>query len=308
MRYLRTGLGGVLSAGLALGSQGQLQVSESFAIGAGQYTANQALFNQGGTEEIGFSGSWGGSSTVQYIADTVTMQADGLFGESGGKAKFLPVGSGFETHRSVARSLSGVSNAPAYYVSQIVSAGVPAQSRDAEGYAFAGLGNATVSENAINGVGFNLGGVYVGFVDDAGTPNEVSLALRSREAVSGVNDRVIQTAASNRIWHVVLKIEANVSGSQDRVTYWLNPTDMGSDALMTATAAATDSYFGFALQSGGDFLRLTTATDSFDRTFFFDEVRLATDLASIVPEPVTGLLLAGVGLAAMGRRARRRTA
>ena len=101
-----------------------------------------------------------------------------------------------------------------------------------------------------------------------------------------------EASLDNITYHVMLKVDINIEGgSTDRVTYWVDPSDVTSEATATSSALATGTIDTLAFNANDDIDRLRIAINDWEnRSFFFDEVRLAYDFESLRGElPVSGL-------------------
>jgi hypothetical protein len=215
------------------------------------------------------------------------------------------------TSRRRARGMPAPAASATYYISHLVNrGGIPTIGG---GYALTGFGNIISPDLTTSN---SLGGVFVGFAGSSTPDNFGNLVLRSRNTTSATaaQDTVLVdgavTSTANTTYHVVIRLDVNVSGGQDQVTYWLNPADVTSEATMTATSVTTGTYSSFALQGAADFARLNVAATNWDGNVYFDEPRLGTDLASVVGVPVpepAGLAVVIAAGAALSRRRRRRT-
>lgn len=129
----------------------------------------------------------------------------------------------------------------------------------------------------------------------------VSLALFVKySSAAEVQDTVILdgvvTSTFGRDYTVVMR--ADIKIGTDQITWWLNPTNSGNDdAGLTASALASGSFSSFAFQSAADLQRLNYAARDWNGNVFFDEPRLATSVASLVPEPNS---VASVEIALLG--------
>jgi hypothetical protein len=302
-----------------------LIASDSYVTGtnpaAGQYVAGNGLKSQTGLVNPGFvAGGYGsGSGTSNFIASSTGLAstADGASATGSGSVAWVgvPVDN---TVRSVARTLSPFNEGTSgtYFMSMLVSN--TGNQTSTNGWVLSGFGNNVAP--VLGTTGGNLFGLYMGFADDSGTPNEADLVLRYRNAGAATSaDQILVNGANNstagQTYLVVAEVNINaIGGSTDVVNYWVNPADLNSVADMNATSIATGTLNTFAFQGAatgtGDFNRLNYYTENWNGDATFDEQRLGTTLASIaptaVPEPSSMILLGAGSIAALAVRSRRR--
>ena len=303
-----------------LSAHGAVIATDAYKIGAdpsiGEYQATVAIKNQPATlVNTGFvNGPYGsGSGTSQFSATTTGLISAGANSDATtGKVNYgaAPLDANV---RSNARNLSPAAPASGtYYVSHLMQRGNIPQAAGA-GFVLTGFGNAIVpAPGTTTG---NLAGLFVGFAQNGVTDNFGNLVIRHRNTGDTATtpttaDVVLVDGATTSTfglnYHVVMKIDLNVSGDADAVSWWLNPTDGSSDASLTSTAAASGTFNSFALTGAADLARLNYTSFQWNGNAFFDEPRLATDLAGLslaVPEPA-GLAALGLAALLLGRRRR----
>jgi hypothetical protein len=182
-----------------------------------------------------------------------------------------------------------------------------------------GFGNTTVP--ALGSAASSLTGIYIGYsengsVNSSGTLDDFGdLVIRSRQLIGGSNvgvDTVLidgqAISTFSTTYLVVAKLTVNASGV-DLLNYWVDPTNLTSDAQMNNTALVAGSVPTNCISTSTDLARLEFAESNFDGTVSFDEPRLATTLADLtvptpVPEPCTTLLAVLIGGAFSLRRGR----
>lgn len=304
----------VLAAALTLGvaapaSRAALIAADAFLIGGdpavGQYTETPLATTAGGQNPVvaGFTGAWAkGNTTTSQLAPRDVPQSGPInsgYPTSGGSVLITDAN---EAIRLAQRTLAAYTPASTYYLSGIVRRG--AADTGFNGLAYMGFGSAFPDASVASATANNYG-VYWGFAGNAATET-VDLVIRHRSAANTMTNQVVLAGATAGVDYTVLaRLDYNVSGGQDRITYWINPTDLTSESAATASAQATGTLASFGLNVTSDLTRLTFAANSYMGGLArFDEARLATDLASIVPEP-TGLALAAIVPAALLRRRRR---
>lgn len=295
-------------------AQAQLIAADSYENGGTDYNAGfgNSFNGQDSTSAIGFDGAWGnGSTSGNTHPDTGTLENSTISYESGGKGKFTASTAFSDFERRFEHNLAPYA-APVdsvFYMSHLVNTGGEASGGDTEGYAMVGFGS-FADKARLEGTQDFLFGGFVGFAPDGN--GDVDLVIRSRTGISApgsVTDAILQDASAgdtvdNTTFHVVMKL--TYTGG-DMIEWWVNPTDLSSDAAMTSNSLASGVIPGFQLGSAADMNRLTVNTFGYDRSFFFDESRLGYDLASVVgiPEPATVALLGlAFGLAGVSRSRR----
>jgi hypothetical protein len=303
-----------------------LIASDSYATGsnqaAGQYVAGTSLSGQPGTLVTpGFTGGYthglGATSNFQASATGLSYAADGADASTG---SVHWIGVNDTTTRSVARNLSTFNEGTTgtYWISQVMMNSSTSAPTTTGGFVLSGFANTTFP--AFGTTSPTLFGIYFGFSDSSGTANEADLVIRARGTAGGTTsaDTVLVNGANNatagNTYLVVAQVNINYNGSLDRVSYWVNPTDLSSQAALTSTALASGSFDTLAYQGAavgtGDFTRLNYTEQGWAGDAFFDEARLGTSLASIaptaVPEPSSVILLGAGSIAALVVRSRRR--
>jgi hypothetical protein len=298
-----------------------LIASDSYATGGNQYVAGTALGSQPGTLVTpGFTGGYthglGATSNFQASATGLINAADGADASTG---SVHWIGVNDTTNRSVARNLSTFTEGTTgtYWMSQVMMNSSTSNPTTTGGFVLSGFANTTFP--TFGTTTGNLFGIYFGFSDSTGAANEADLVIRARGTAGGATsaDTVLVNGANNatagNTYLVVAQVNINYSGSLDRVSYWVNPTDMSSQAALTSTALASGSFDTLAYQGGSstvDFTRLNYTEQGWAGDAYFDEARLGTTLASIaptaVPEPSSVILLGAGSIAALVVRSRRR--
>jgi PEP-CTERM motif len=304
-----------------------LIASDSYATGGNQYVAGTPLGSQPGTLVTpGFTGGYthglGTTSNFQASATGLINAADGADASTG---SVHWIGVNDTTQRSVARNLSSFNEGTTgtYWMSQLMMNSSTSNPTTTGGFVLSGFANTTFP--AFGTTSPTLFGLYFGFSDSTGTANEADLVMRARGSAGGNTsaDTVLVNGANNatagNTYLVVAEVNINSNGSLDHVSYWVNPTDLSSQAALTSTSLTSGSLDTLAFQgssnTSGDFNRLNYVEQGWAGDAYFDEQRLGTTLASIaptaVPEPSSVILLGAgsiVGLVVRSRRRALRTA
>lgn len=292
--------------------------TDSYLIGtdptAGEYEENVRLLVQpGNLANQGFAtGPYNqGSGTSQFVATSSGLEYVPL-GETtatSGKVTYNAAPIDAFT-RSNARALSGVTPGNTYWMSHLVNRGnIPGAGGD--GYVLSGFGNNVAPARGATS-GF-LEGAFVGFSQDSANPSSFGdLVIRSRTtAAQSAEDTVLVDGAISstfgNTYAVIIKAEVDAAGSQDRISWWLNPQNFASEALLTSSSAASGSFLSFAYPTDGVLDRLNYVSYQWNGNAFFDGVRLADDLSGLggaVPEPssIVMTLAAAIGCFAGARR------
>jgi hypothetical protein len=311
---MRIVLAGIVCLGLTgSAARGALLAADSYKIGpdptVGEYVAGNAAVQPANLTNLGFSngGYTGGTTTSNFAIVAGGLDAPGVGFEAGDTLRYVGTGRDGISRRR-ARNTPGLASSATYYLSHLVSRDSIATEN--AGYALTGFGNTISPDLTSTGT---LAGVFVGFAGSSTLGNFGNLVLRSRNTTSttiNADTILVESTAANTTYHVVIRLDVNVAGGQDQVTYWVNPSDVTSEATMTASSVATGTYSSFALQGSTDFVRLNGAATNWDANVHFDEPRLGTDLASVVgppvPEPAGLACLALCAMACTRRGPRRR--
>ncbi|MEO0587846.1 MAG: PEP-CTERM sorting domain-containing protein [Planctomycetota bacterium] len=290
-----TALSAVMAAGLAGASMAQVTSTvvayDPFLSGAnrgaGEYTAGNDMRTMGaaavgwvGTSGVDGFGVAHSGSTGNFQADSLGENSSFVDYEQGGRMRWLGVGN-FAFDRNLERQLNPTPSSSEWYMSIMVNR--------------LGWANSATNTWAVGGFTDNANsGIQIGYDDQLNNDFTPDLVAR----IGGQNFTLVTDTASSTSFYAIAKLTLNTSGN-DLVEVWVNqnPDSLGAPDLSVNSVNVSDSLTPFT-QS-----RYESPGQS--GTTFFDEVLLATSLEGIanpVPEPATLALLAGAGLAALGRR------
>lgn len=280
------GTAGATSASAALTAYDGLRAADGYANGA----RLQDLSGLSGPS--GWSmGAWTvstPSSTEMKYQDGAALTYPTVAYAGGGGIEFKPT---TDVSRTAARSLSTgltVSTTPVYMSFLMRVASV-----DATGTATAAF---TTNANSNRGVGAGV--------------SDGKLALVGRTSTGGLSMLDLGVSyQANTTYYFVIKLTDGGDNwtSNDAMEAWVNPANVSSESAMTASAplahvADTTLYNGVLNDVIGRLLLSTSGLSG--NTIQFDEFRLGTDLASVVPEPAA---LSGVAAICSALLIRRRT-
>lgn len=289
-----------------------LIAADSYLIGtdpsAGEYSTG-GLNGQDPAVTPGWTGSgsapWSvGSANLQ--ADTLTLSNGAISYPTGGKGKY--VASSFDFYRAGHHKLDTYTPADTYFMSFLVNPGGAFLSSGSREHAVVGFSNFFSEAAFENTSADNVFGLFAGFHgEDAGAAqDQVDLILRARDGAGNLADTVLLSDAQDTTYHVIYKLEVNKAGSTDVVTYWVNPSDLTSEAQATATALSSGVVNTTAMDTNSRIDRAFVVSNNWARSFFWDETRLGMSLADVtgIPEP-SSIVLFGIGVLLVGWRARK---
>ena len=250
-----------------------------------------------------------GSGNLQWDAgapDNLTLTSDAVTYEdaSTGKGRFLSVSSPAPVtdFRRAFRVMDDYTPTDTYYMSALLNPGSafgdPGSKREhaligftSSGWSEAGVTNGTLDEGIPYGLTFGFHGEDAD--SNPAAADQVDLVIRARQSGGGgtdfpLQDTVLLSGTSedpldNLTFLLMLKLEVNSGeNGEDRVTYWVNPTNVTSEATATASAAATGDFDTFAMDQNDRIDRLTVFASSYEtRSMFFDELRFASSFEAL---------------------------
>lgn len=247
---------------------------------------------------------WDTDPTNATLGNGVVGYDDG----STGKATMLGVGDAFAAYRAGFRVMDDYAPASTYYMSALINpasafaAGIA--NRDHAMIGFTNFWDEAAFENQPSATVTPFGLMF-GFHGETADSNpaatdQIDIVIRARQA-DLADPRLVDTVLlagttesplSNRTFLVMLKLEVNIDdGAFDRVTYWVNPGDVSSEAAATASTTATGTFNTLAMDQNDRIDRFSMQHNDWGgRGFFFDEIRFAYDFESLRGElPTSGL-------------------
>ncbi len=271
--------------------------------GAGEYTPDTDIRTQNPTVQ-GFTGEWSGTTSAFQVSQfTVPTNLP-----SAGGRLFFP-GGGSEFNRNVERELADYSGLASntYYMSAVSrrnnwqdEATYQSNGATLPPEVFLGMSNDAKTEGVFLGYGFR---------DDATGTTFPSLVVRA----GGVDQLASGTSSTfNVTISTVMKLELDVSGSQDRLTWYtaLGPgnsvptADFSTEATAIATADFQGAILADIVSSQTAITELNVTSPTLSGLTYFDEVHFATSWADIsgIPEPSSLVLLTFGGMGLLFRR------
>lgn len=259
---------------LTSGAKATLLYYEGF-----DYSAGTLSGQNGGT---GFSSAWGTAGSGGSVNVQSSSLSFGNLSTSGGKAYLQATGSGGAT---ITRNLNSTFSTGTVYLSFLTNLD--------DGNRYFGL--------ALDNSGNEM--FLTGKPTTYGSLGNWSLSNSSNIPGSPVSSG--QAVVLDTTVLMVLRIDFNASGNQERIRLYVNPT-LGSEPVAANADVITTNSISV------NQIRLTAGyfvSGSPSSLGWVDEVRLGDSYASVtpVPEPSTWMLL-GLGAAVMVFRARRRSA
>ncbi|MEO1130197.1 MAG: phosphodiester glycosidase family protein, partial [Planctomycetota bacterium] len=282
--------------GIAISTSSNLIAADSFDVPP--YTTGTSLNGQNPTVGPGWTGAgssaWSvGTANLQPDTGTLLRVETSYEDNSTGKGQFIANPTDF--YRAGHHGMDTYAPADTYFMSFFVNPGSGFLSSGSREHAVVGFTN-FFNEGAFENTNSDdVFGLFAGFRgDDAGAlPGQADLILRARNGAGDLQDTVLVANVQASTYHVIYKLEVNAAGSDDVVTWWVNPSDLSSEAAMTGSAVATGVVNTDAMTANDQIDRLFVLANNWARVFFWDETRMGYDLASVVnvatqpdPEPV----------------------
>ena len=244
-----------------------------------------------------FNSEWlGATGTIEANAAALTYPG---FVTRGGSVRFLHTST--LTAKSVRRTFEQTYdlNSSVYYMAGLMSFD-SSFSTGISSTAYTGfLNTEDTNDNSVTtpdpgaGSGLRLG-VQWGFQGNGA--GGVNAMVRTRETdgdIENIENKVLATSIAPGTHLFVAKVEPNVSGSTDRLTMWLDPTDVSSEAAAGAPTLAPELVSNW-VPGGSDTSRIVdtlvfNATNVGANTpVGYDEVRFSDDWAGLLLDPLEG--------------------
>ncbi|MGL4514998.1 MAG: hypothetical protein ACRCT8_18085 [Lacipirellulaceae bacterium] len=227
---------------------------------------------------------------------------------STGKGRFLGIAANSTvTFRRGFRVMDTFAPADTYYMSALVNPGGAYTNSGRRqhglvgfvgpGWDEAGLTTGTSAEGTPYGLMFGFHGEQA--TSNPADAGQLDLVVRARggdvNAPTMIDTVLVkgttEATLDNITYLVMLKLEVNQSGATDRVTYWVSPSDLTSEATATTSALATGSFDTLAMDNNTRINRTQIAFSSYEgKNLFFDELRFAYDFESLRGAlPVSGI-------------------
>ncbi|MGE4489474.1 MAG: PEP-CTERM sorting domain-containing protein [Kiritimatiellales bacterium] len=243
---------------------------------------------------IGNSGSSAGTNDKLIGPTDLTGLSYGNNSVQGGNVQARGKTTTAGTVSYARRPLDSYTGSSVYYISALFSADTSTINNNFTINAMTGF-TASTSSGAFDGSSFV--GALFGFHGDG---SEVDLVVRHRDTTgTTINSTLLNGVSGDTTYFVVLKLEYNADGTNERLTAWVNPqssTESGSTPVLTTTGQMLSSETQMTLAGFWINNFDSSATDYLQ----FDELRMGTEWldAVAVPEPGTiGLfVISSVGL------------
>lgn len=247
------------------------------------YTAG-ALVGQNATI-AGFTGAWNNNSNIYAGGASNALTYSGVASDNTGGAYNNSNGGRAGRNFTTILGGNGAAGTNVYYISLMMRNSI----------AIVGQYAAFELESQFGNRNFQLGSAA-----DTGFTN---WGMRANDSNSLIADSGVATVVGQTVF-AVLKLTYSDQAAGDSVQLWINPTNLGSEALSTNSVSLTG--FDFLHNSAKDF-QLAAWTSG---TSTWDEIRLGTEWSDVttVPEPATWALLAFSLTTVMVMRRRRRRA
>jgi hypothetical protein len=290
-------------------SPATLVAADSFLTGSsrplGQYpTGNITLPNS--TANLGWTGQYTGTTsgfTVQNSAAQnaipVTYDTDVTLGGTQGGLSWA--GAGDATTRSIVRSLTTVATSSTEWWMSIMVSRPAGASWGVSGTLSSPatvVGGFYTNASSFNGLSFGLS------LSDGGAAPDLVLRSGPTSTLTTLKSDV----PSEELQYIIAKLSVNSPGN-DEISVWVNPSDVSSEAALGTAISITGQDIANSLTPflGSRFVTIGAGTARSGATIF-DELRLATNLGSLVaiPEPSAFLAFGLIGSAVAATRSARR--
>ena len=201
---------------------------------------------------------------------------------TGGSAEFK-----YTEMRSIKRLLTTDYdlNSPAYYISGLMSFDANF-STDTTATAYTSFTNIEdTNDNWLNTTspGSVIFGVQWGFQGNGAGGVNAMMRLRASTSGNPIVNEILAEDIGAGTHQFVFKVEPDISGSADRVTAWLNPTSLASEAVAGTPIVGTYANWGIAHQVKT--LTLKGGAIGANAAVGFDEFRFGTSWESLFSAP-----------------------
>ncbi len=269
-----------------LAARGETLAADSYLVGEapvlGEYSLG-SLVKQGPRINPGWRKAkpWWGNSTMFRIAND-TLSRPCVNYAVGGKGQYIPAGEQLELVRYVSRPLDELPFSSTYYLSLILNPGGDvATPVSKSGHALAGFIQKAEIPSEASEIP-SLEGILVGVRLDH-TSGKKEIVLFTRGSGGKPMSKVLLPDFQTVTVLVILKIEANaISNTKERITYWIDPADISSEQRAQESSYESGQVLADCVDGETPFDHMVVLTHHWPRTFYWDEVRLATSYNDLV--------------------------